>query len=119
MFAQTLGQAQAESLSGLALRARIEAAMRLPISHAGDEALTDGLLAGLVRRQYLINKKAQGDQGRVDALAMAPDFFSENLCQFVRVEGVPQGVWLCLSKLKAQLLEVVLEAAELGTMHVG
>ena len=119
VLAQTLGQAQVESLSGLAVRAGIEAAMGLPAGQTGDKALADGLLAGLVRGQYLIDKKTQGDQGRVDALAMASDLISENLRQLVRVEGIAQGVWLCLGKLQAQLLEVVFEVAELGTMHVG
>ena len=50
---------------------------------------------------------------------MATDFLAQNSLQLQRAKGIVKGVLSWLGKLLAQLLQVVFEAAGLGTMHVG
>jgi hypothetical protein len=101
VLAQTLRQPQCHAPAGFAVRAIVQAARALVVCCALGQSSANGVLTGGVGRQYLVDKQAQRDHGRINPLAVRADFIVKNLLYLLAAQCLAKGVLPKQGKLLA------------------
>jgi hypothetical protein len=117
--AQSLHQPQRQTLAGLAIRPRVQAARGLIKAHLLAHATGYRVLAAVIRAHDLFDEQHYGSQWSVHPLSIGSHLLADPAFQLRQRDDLAQQCLPRLHKLRRKLLHLPVKLLDLATIHWG